>query len=484
VNELPSTMKRFGTSCAWFHASTTERARSRPPRPDRRAASSRNARRVKHHRRTIISARMKTTASMIRRPLVALSIAVAAVAAHAQIPSSAYQSRRAAALARLGRDVLIAPARGSFLADDQLGFVQAADFQYLTGLDDLVGAVLVLDGAAPASMLFVAAPNPLLTRGVLAPGADSARRLQLSSVQPIDALEGWLRQRFAGGGATAYVAPTDPRGAVAAPLPMAGSVARWQAWLVSLGAARATSAVTVLRPLRDIKDAGEIAILRRVGRASGEAFLAGIRALAPDRWQHDTELAVVNACRAAGARGVSFWPWTMSGPNAGEVVRVDVGCQIDHYMGDVGRTAPVSGAFTDGQREAWDLFIAGYRAGLTKIKDNAGAKSVYEAALAEVRRLAPSLATPEGRHAADVLLGPKGTEAWELHGVGLDDAEGLPEVLRAGMVVAYELMFTVDGDGFYLEDMIAVTRDGADLLTPGLPYTAREIEAAMARGRP
>jgi hypothetical protein len=31
-------------------------------------------------------------------------------------------------------------------------------------------------------------------------------------------------------------------------------------------------------------------------------------------------------------------------------------------------------------------------------------------------------------------------EAWQLHGVGLDDAEGLPEVLRAGMAVAYELM--------------------------------------------
>jgi Xaa-Pro aminopeptidase len=35
--------------------------------------------------------------------------------------------------------------------------------------------------------------------------------------------------------------------------------------------------------------------------------------------------------------------------------RVDVGCQLDHYMGDVGRTAPVSGRFSDGQREAWDL---------------------------------------------------------------------------------------------------------------------------------
>jgi Xaa-Pro aminopeptidase len=227
-----------------------------------------------------------------------------------------------------------------------------------------------------------------------------------------------------------------------------------------------------------------------------------VRALAPGKWQHQTELEVVRACRASGARGVSFWPWTMSGPNAeftalwdsflsydhvdrqmkaGEVVRVDVGCQVDHYMGDVGRTAPVSGTFSDGQREAWDLFIAGYRAGLPAIKDGVRARAVYDAALAEIRRLAPAVKTAQGRHAAESLLGPKGTEPWELHGVGLDDAEGLPEVLRAGMVVAYELMFAVDGDGFYLEDMIAVNRDGSEILTSGLPYTAREIEAAMKR---
>jgi Xaa-Pro aminopeptidase len=65
--------------------------------------------------------------------------------------------------------------------------------------------------------------------------------------------------------------------------------------------------------------------------------------------------------------------------------------------------------------------------------------------------------------------------------VGLDDAREFAEVLRAGMVVAYELMFIPDSDGFYLEDMIAVTRDGSEIITPGLPYTAREIEAAMAR---
>jgi Xaa-Pro aminopeptidase len=430
-----------------------------------------------------------------------LALALAAPTAGAQIPGSAYLARRAAAMAGIKGDMLIVPSRASFLADDQLGFVQAADFQYLTGLDDLIGAVLVLDGAASTSTLFVAPRNPLVTRGAIAPDSESARRLQLSGVQPVEALEPWLRQRFSRTASTVYVAPTDARNPVAAPLPMAGSVARWQAWLTSLGAMKVTSAVEFLRPLRDIKDAGEMAVLRQVGRTSGEAFLAGLRALAPGKWQHETELTVVNACSAAGARGVSFWPWTMSGPNAdfhslwntflaydhvdrqmkaGEVVRVDVGCQVDHYMGDVGRTAPVSGTFSEGQREAWDLFIAGYRGGLTTIKDRVTAKGVYEAALAEVRRRAPSLKTLQGRRAAETLLGPTGTAAWELHGVGLDDAEGLPEVLRAGMVVAYELMFTVDGDGFYLEDMIAVKDDGYEMLTSGLPYTAREIETAMA----
>src|SRR6185295_5134745 len=197
-----------------------------------------------------------------------LAVALGAPAASAQIPASAYPARRAAALARLGTGVLIVPARASFLADDQLGYVQAADFQYLTGLDELVGAVLVLDGAASTATLYVGPRNPLLTRGVIVPGAASARRLQLSAVEPVDALEAWLRTRFTRPAAAVYVAPTDVRGAVAAPLPMAGSVARWQSWLASLGAAKVTPATSVLRPLRDIKDPDELAVLREVGRTS------------------------------------------------------------------------------------------------------------------------------------------------------------------------------------------------------------------------
>ena len=196
--------------------------------------------------------------------------------------------------------------------------------------------------------------------------------------------------------------------------------------------------------------------------------------LRPGRPQRESEAAVVSACIAAGAEGPSFWPWVMTGPasafpapfaslldyrhlnrtmRAGEVARVDVGCDNVHYQGDVGRTAPVSGTFDAGQRETWELLIAAYRSGLAEFRDGARRDDIFAASLAEVRRRQPALATPLGKKAAEALLGADGLKWWEIHGVGLEAAEGTPEILRAGMVVAFEPIFSVEGQGFYLEDM-------------------------------
>lgn len=435
--------------------------------------------------------------------LVALGAAFAvhppALGGQASARPGPYVARRAAALERLGPRLLVVPSREAFKFDDQALFLQAANFQYLTGQAELVGAVLVLDGRATTSTLFLAPANPAITRPQPGPGADSARLLGLDAVIPIANLDDWLRQRLATTTGV-LVLGTDARGTTAAPSPMANTVGRWRPYLAGLGwQGEVTSGLPVLGPLREIKDREEIAVTERVAAASGKAMLAGLRALAPGRSQRQAEADVIAACAAAGARH-SFWPWTMSGPHgvftdlfnsfvdyeshdrtmqAGELVRVDVGCQIDHYMGDVGRTAPVGGRFSAGQREAWDLFIAGYQAGLPHIKDGAATRDVYAAALAAIRQRQPALTTSIGRRAAETLLGPHGLDAWEIHGVGLDDAEGLPETLRAGMTVAYELMFAVDQDGFYLEDMVLVEAAGPRVLTTGLPYTAGEIERAM-----
>jgi Xaa-Pro aminopeptidase len=51
--------------------------------------------------------------------------------------------------------------------------------------------------------------------------------------------------------------------------------------------------------------------------------------------------------------------------------------------------------------------------------------------------------------------------------------------MRAGTTIAFEPIASIGGQGYYLEDLYVITKEGADLLTPGVPYSADEIEAAM-----
>jgi Xaa-Pro aminopeptidase len=281
---------------------------------------------------------------------------------------------------------------------------------------------------------------------------------------------------------------------------------RW-AWLDALERrwpnATFVSARDVVDEVRAVKDPGEVAALRRVAANSATALRAGMARFAPGRHQRDVEGTVVAACTANGGGGHSFWPWVMSGPNAafptpltssvdlhnldrmmraGEVVRLDVGCQVDHYMGDVGRTVPVTGTFTPGQAEVIDLMVAAYRAGLAVLRDGVADTTVIRASTAEAARRRGSMRTALGRRAAALIADRDSIPFWQIHGVGLDIAEGLPAVLRAGMVLDYEPIFVVDGQGFFMEDMILVTPTGHEILTEGLPTTAAEIERAM-RGR-
>jgi Xaa-Pro aminopeptidase len=70
-----------------------------------------------------------------------------------------------------------------------------------------------------------------------------------------------------------------------------------------------------------------------------------------------------------------------------------------------------------------------------------------------------------------------------MHGIGVAVVEGDIDTIQVDQVLALEPMLTVDGVGLYLEDMILVTLEGADVLTKGLPYTATEIETAMRARR-
>ena len=432
----------------------------------------------------------------------------------AEIPVSEHTARRAEVMRRMPDGILLVPSQAFVFENDQIllhGYQQDPNFFYLTGLSSVSGAVLAVDGASRETWLFVPSKLPgiagLMKTALVTPGSGSEQRLSIDHVVDRKELPAFLnRRQEASPGLLLYTPKLDVGHGFPLDIALDDPSGAWNHAVTELWPAKEVrSADPILGELRLVKSAAEIETLRRVGRASAAALNAGLASLKPGRPQREAEAAVVSACIAAGAEGPSFWPWVMAGPNgafpapfeslvdyrhlnrgmkAGEVARIDVGCDLDHYKGDVGRTAPVSGKFDAGQRETWELLIAAYRAGLAVIRDGARRDDVFAASLAEVKRRQGALATPLGKRAAGVLLGEGGLVFWGIHGVGLEGAEGSPETLRTGMVVAFEPIFSVDRQGFYLEDMVLVTPAGHEILSPGLPYSAAEVERAVAKRGP
>jgi Xaa-Pro aminopeptidase len=339
----------------------------------------------------------------------------------------------------------------------------------------------------------------------LAPGPESAREHGFDEVASWVELVAYLEERVSEGVQKFYLDASRRSEMPGNPpdlWPMGGDKTLWRRAIEqAFPEVEIESAEPIIRKMRWVKSSSEIAVLREVGRTSAHALLAGMRAIEPGRSQRESEAAVVSGCIEAGAEGPSFWPWIMSGPNAhnpmlvrsfydyhhlnrtmksGELVRMDIGCDLGHYEGDVGRTVPVAGRFTPEQAEAWNLLVEIYRAGLSRIRPGLTRAQLADACRKAAAEAETDLKTDYGRRAAKTLADSV-DGVWHVHGVGLDAGEERLDPLEEGSIIAFEPGFSVGEDAYYLEDMILVTEQGHEILTPGLPYTAEEIEKEMAK---
>lgn len=417
-------------------------------------------------------------------------------------------------MAKLPDGLLLLHARSIFDGEDQIfmhAFQQNPGFYYFTGLENAVGPILALDGFSGESWLFV--PPALsglagqMENSKVAVGPETAAALNINHVVDWEQFIPFIDRRISEAPDLIiytdepYWAPPsiNPPGLA----PISNSYLLWARSLQERWPDLTyQSAKETLIEMRLIKSPAEIEIMRKVGKVSTTALLAGMQAIAPGKSQREVEAEIVCECIHSGGEGPSFWPWVMSGPNAliskafeslgdyrhanrimqsGELVRVDIGCDVDFYKGDVGRTVPVSGKFDPGQRETWNLLIAAYKAVLEIMQDGTTKDGIAAAATAEIKRLRPEVTTELGREAAAIMLGETGTVLWHIHGSGLEAGEGRPQVLKSGMIIEFEPMFAAGGQGFYLEDTILITETGHEILTPGLPYSADEIEQMMAK---
>ncbi len=278
---------------------------------------------------------------------------------------------------------------------------------------------------------------------------------------------------------------------------------------------------TVLAELRLIKDDGEIAELRAAADSTARGFADTVRERAGafefgERWLEGTFWRRARAegndvgysSIVAGGSHATTLHWTRNdGPiREGDLLLLDMGIERRSlYTADVTRTVPVSGRYTDAQRQVYDLVLAAQRAGLAAVRPGAD--------FLEPNRVAMRVLA-DGLHAWGVL--PVGGDAtvtddagaphaglhrrYTLHNVshmlGLDvhdcararSERYLHGRLEAGMTLTVEpgLYFQPDdlsvppelrGLGVRIEDDVLVTPGGAEVLSDQLPRASAEVES-------
>ena len=304
-----------------------------------------------------------------------------------------------------------------------------------------------------------------------------------------------------------------------------GSDGRWDErllkWLNSVRAQARTGVVApavihdvraLLDEMRLIKDAQELAIMRRAAQISTDAHRRAMRAVKPGCAEYEIEAELVHEFRRRGAQAPAYTPIVAGGANAcvlhyvsndavlnaGDLLLVDAGCELDGYAADITRTYPVSGSFTPAQRDVYQMVLAAQAAAIAAVQPGAAWNVPHDAALRILAQGLIDLGLCQGSIDKVIEAGDykkfymHRTGHWlglDVHDVGDYKRDGQWRELRPGMVLTAEPgCYIRAGDGvppqlanigIRIEDDVLVTASGHEVLTCAAPKTVEDIEALM-----
>jgi Xaa-Pro aminopeptidase len=233
----------------------------------------------------------------------------------------------------------------------------------------------------------------------------------------------------------------------------------------------------LVEALRQIKDRGEVGLIREAITQAEKAFDATRALLRDERTEKEVADELVHTMRLLGARDSSFPPIVAVGPRAAlphaeptdqkigdsSFVLIDWGADGGLYKSDLTRVL-VTGKMSPKLERIYRVVLNAQERAIEKIRPGVTGHEVDSVARQTIAKAG------FGRHFGHSLG----------HGIGLDIHEGPGlrqgnhEPLKAGMVVTVEPGIYLPGwGGVRIEDDVLVTRDGCEVLTT-VPRTLEE----------
>ena len=281
--------------------------------------------------------------------------------------------------------------------------------------------------------------------------------------------------------------------------PQASVLLGWTSATLGDGTTPAAHDVTTLTmQLRIVKDAGELALLKKASDASIAAQRVMMRSTRPGATERAIAGKIIAKLMEEGCERPSYASIVGTGINSttlhysensatladGDVMVVDAAGEYSMYASDITRTVPVNGHFTPRQREIYDVVLGAQRAAAAAFV--AGKSTINDRDHKDPNSLDTVAWNYIHTHGKG-LHGEPLSDYW-IHGlghmVGIDvhDPANYPAVLEPGMVFTIEpgVYIPEEKIGVRIEDVFVVGQDGKLIdLVGALPHTPDEIETAM-----
>jgi Xaa-Pro aminopeptidase len=430
---------------------------------------------------------------------------------------AAYRLRRERLARAAGAGVVVVPTAPERIRNRDTHYPYRFDshFYYLTGFTE-PDAVLVL--VSEKTILFCREKNAEreIWDGFRYGPAAARERFGFDEAHPIEELDALLPGLLENQPALFYPVGAD-----------AEWDARAMGWLNAVRAkARAGTAApdrvqdvrSLVDEMRLVKDAQELAVMRRAARITAAAHRRAMQQARAGRNEYEIEAELLHEFRRNGAQFPAYWPIVAGGSNAcvlhyvfndaplrdGDLLLIDAGCELDGYAADLTRTFPVNSRFSPAQRDVYEVVLAAQTAAIAAVKPGNAWNDPHDAAVRVLARGLLDLKLLAGT--LDAVLEKETYKRFYMHrtghwlGLDVHDAgeykrAGKWRALAPGMTLTVEpglyirpaddIPAAFHNIGVRIEDDVAVTAGGCEVLTAEAPKAVADVEALMrdARGR-
>jgi len=431
---------------------------------------------------------------------------------------SSYLARRHRLAQAMGEGVAVIPTAPERVRNRDTHFPYRFDshFYYLTGFAEPEAVLVLVAGKEPKSVLFCREKNEEreIWDGFRHGPQAAQERFGFDEAHTIATLDEKLPALLEDQPALCYPVGADPEWD-----------ARAMRWLNAVRAkARAGTAApdrvqdirALIDEMRLVKDAQELALMRRAARIAAAAHRRAMQATRPGRHEYEIEAELLYEFRRNGAQFPAYSPIVAGGVNScvlhyvfndaplrdGDLLLIDAGCELDGYASDITRTFPVNGRFGGAQRAAYEIVLAAQAAAMEKVRPGNPWNEPHDAAVGVL---------VDGMRELKLLAGTREeileketykrfymhrTGHWlglDVHDAGEYKRSGAWRALQPGMTLTVEpglyirpaddVPEALHNIGIRIEDDVVVTEAGCEVITAEAPKGVADIEALMRDAR-